>query len=169
MTFEAITTFLISKEITAFATVVTVLSFLVTLYVMFTINKIRKFYIFNARVPEIIEHLTDIASKISTQLNSFNGIDRTLNEILVNAEVELLSLTRKVNGSLKKQACSLVTEIRILSGRNNWKDRIQVFLQFNNNHNATGTPEESIQNIYLLLYKLTAECKSRYEDAKWEQ
>lgn len=169
MTIEAITTFLISKEITAFATVVSILSFFMTLYVMFAINKIRKFYIFTARIPEIIERLTVITSKISTQLNSFNGIDRTLKEILVNAEVELLSLTRKVDGSLKKQAGSLVTEIRILSGRNNWKDHIQLFLQFNNNHNATVSQEESIQNLYLLLYKLTEECKSRYEDAKWEQ
>ncbi len=140
-----------------------------TLYVMFTINKIRKFYIFNARVPEIIERLTDIASKISIQLNSFDGIDRALNEILVNAEVELLSLTRKVDGSLKKQANSLITEIRVLTGRNNWRDRIQIFPSFNNNRNGTSTQEESIQNIYLLLYRLAAECKNRHEDARWEK
>lgn len=169
MIFEAITTFLTSKETTAFATVVTILSFLMTLYVMFAINKIRKFYIFNARVPEIIERLTDIASKISNQLNSFNGIDRPLYEILVNAEVELLSLTRKVDGSLKKQAISLVTEIRNLNGRDNWKDRVNALLLINNNRNTIITPEKSIQNIYLSLYKLTAECKSRYEDARWEQ
>lgn len=169
MTFEAITAFFISKEITAFATVVTILSFFMTLYVMFAVKKIRKFYIFNARVPEIIKRLTDITSKISIQLNSFNGIDRALNEILVNAEVELSSLTRKVDGSLKKQASSLAKEIRILSGRNNWKDRIQIPSLSNNDHNAIRTPEESVQNIYLSLYKLTAECKTRHEDARWEQ
>jgi|GEM_PF-2743315 len=169
MTFEAITTFFTSKEITAFATVVTILSFFMTLYVMFTINKIRKFYIFNARVPEIIERLTDITSKISIQLNSFDGINRALNEILVNAEVELSSLTRKVDGSLKNQASSLATEIRILSGRNSWKDHIQISSLFSNNHNSTRTPEDSIQYIYLSLYKLTEECKTRYKDARWEQ
>jgi len=169
MTFEAITTFFTSKEITAFATIITILSFFMTLYVMFAVKKIRRFYIFNARVPEIIKRLTDITSKISIQLNSFDGIDRALNEILVNAEVELSSLSRKVDGSLKKQASLLAKEIRILSGRNNWKDRIQIPSLSNNDNKAIRTPEESVQNIYLSLYKLIAECKTRHEDARWEQ
>jgi hypothetical protein len=158
-----------NELITVLGTFASVLSFFMTLYVIITISRIRRFYIFIARVPEINDRLIKFASEISSQLNSFTGINTTIVKLLADVEVDLASMSRKVDGPLKKRIKLVVEEIDLMDGRKTINKKIINFFESNKSNNILNTPEKSLQNIYFSLYKLTKECAERYEDARWEQ
>lgn len=156
------------KTITAIACASSIASLLLTFVVFLGVRKIRKFYIFTARVPELNQRLSDIASKISSQLNG-NSLESTVvTETMADAEVTLKSLSRKVGNPLKPQAKKIIKEIRLLDKR---EGILAVLFSSRDNgqQNTANSREERLRRIYIALYKLNAECKEIYEDARWEQ
>lgn len=153
-----------NQVLSVLGTFASIISFLMTIYVTYSILKIRKFYIFNTRVPEIICQLETLSSEISAQLNTFDEINTTVSEILAKVEANLASLSRKVDRPLKIQANDIIRDISMLNGKITLINKIKTFFE-----NKPQNQEKQLQKIYLSLYLLIAQCRTRFDDAKWEQ
>ena len=160
---------LVGKIVTAIASVSSIASLILTFVIFLGIRKIKKFYIFTARVPELNNRLNDIASKISLQLTQ-NTTESTLTrEILADAEIVLKSLYKKVSSPLKGQVKKVINEIRSLEERGSIRYRIISFFRNKSRDDQNATQEQQLQNIYISLYRLNGEVKEIYEDSRWEQ
>ncbi|MCI5137368.1 MAG: hypothetical protein D3922_02885 [Candidatus Electrothrix sp. AR1] len=155
--------------ITALGSVSSIAGLVLSVFVLFAIGKIRKFYIFTARVPQDNEKLAEIASSISSHLNSFEGYSTKTYEILANAEITLKSLGRKVDGPLKKQVNKLIKDINLINKKRHPLIRRAFDIVMLENLQPDQTEKDFLEEIYLSLYKITKECSARYEDARWER
>jgi len=103
-----------------------------TFYVLYTVRKIKNFYVFKARVPELTEQLEGHASKLVEFHGDFkNSKEKILLEI-GKAEVTLKSLEKKVGRRTKKSVAVVVNLIRDYSPYNQSQDylwKIYVELQ----------------------------------------
>jgi len=57
------------KWMTIIGTIASILSLIISGFVYLSVKKIRRFYLLNARVPELLENLSEHASKLSDCLN----------------------------------------------------------------------------------------------------
>lgn len=77
-----------------------ILGFFLSIWVLYTVKKLRKYYIFKARIPEIIKEI----NKFSKELNSYlDDINNNKNEIIViikKCEFTLKSLKQKSTNDL---------------------------------------------------------------------
>ena len=142
--------------------------FILSVFVLLTVRKLKKFYIFTARVPQVNEELGNIASSVSEHLINFDGYTTKTFEILANAEITLKSLGRKVDGPLKKQVNHLVKDISSINIKRH--PVIQGIIDFitSSTNNNVDSEKEILGRIYVSLYKINKECSVRYEDARWE-
>lgn len=169
MTLSDFITILNEDYFSAAGVLSSIAGFLLSVFVLLAVRKIKKFYIFTARVPLVNEKLVDIASSISDHLNSFDGYTTKTFKILADAEINLKSLSRKVDGPLRKQVENLVKEISsINASRHPVIQSIIDLLTFSTSENGE-TEKELLERIYVSLYKITKECSTRYEDARWER
>lgn len=167
MNVEEIANIINGKYITALGVISSIASLIISVFVLLTVKKIKRFYAFTARAPEINQKLIEIASAISDNLNSFNGFTTGLYTLLGDAEVNLKSISRKTDGPLKKKINLLIKLISSIDSRPNWSTRILGF--FKNTNNDIDSQKDILQNIYVSLYKITAECTEIYEDSRWER
>jgi len=149
-----------SANLSSIGSLASVASLFLTTAVFIGIRNIRRYYLFTARVPELSERLSNLASKISSQLNSKG--EGSTSEILADVEVTLNSLVRKLDNPLKKQAKDIVKEIRKLEETPGFIKKLL------NGDTGTKIRESKLRQIHISIYKLTAECKEAYEDARWE-
>lgn len=169
MTLSYFVTILNGDYVSAAGALSSIAGFILSVFVLLTVRKIKKFYIFTARVPQVNEKLAEIASSISSHLNNFEGYTTSTYEILANAEIALKSLGRKVDGPLKKDVGYLVKDISsINTKRHPVIQTIIDYLPFDTSQNGK-SEKETLERIYVSLYKITNECSARYEDARWER
>lgn len=157
------------KYVEAIATLSSVISLVITIAVYFGIRKIKRFYAFTARVPELNERLGEIASKISSSLNSGTLNIIYTKEMLADAEVILKSIYKKVDQPLKKQVKKILHEIESIDDTRGITNKIINFFKETSEINSEGVQESRLREVYISLYKLNAECKNAYEDSRWEQ
>ena len=159
MTLSDFITILNEDYFSAVGVLSSIAGFLLSVFVLLAVRKIKKFYIFTARVPLVNEKLVDIASSISDHLNSFDGYTTKTFKILADAEINLKSLSRKVDGPLRKQVKNLVNEISsINASRHPVIQSIIDLLTFSNSQNGE-SEKEFLERIYVSLYKITKECR----------
>ena len=158
-----------SDELAIFGSISSILSLALTFAIFLGIRKIKRFYIFTARVPDLNKRLIKIASSISSALTSGSFDTTKLTEILANAEAILKSLTRKVNNPLRSDANKIIKEIRNLERCNGFLCKLFGFWGSKNASGDEDNHEEKLRKIYLDLCRLNAECREVYEDARWEQ
>jgi len=154
------------KYISAFAALSSIISLVITVAVYLGIRKIKRFYAFTARVPELNERLGEIASKISSSLNSGTLNTTSTKEMLADAEVTLKSICNKVDNPLKNQVRKIIHDIEFIDNTKGLKNK---FVKFFNGSPYEGIQENKLREVYISLYKLNAECKNAYEDSRWEQ
>ena len=140
----------------AFGTVASLLGLCLSVWVLWTIKRIEKFYSFKVRVPLINNELSEIASKISDQLNDFEGYTTKTKELLARAEVALGSLKKKVDKELKNQIKTLLKDI---------KRATEIQPKYNNIEKE----KELLNQVYIKLYRIHKECSIRIIDAEWER
>lgn len=155
--------------ITALGTISSIAGLILSVFVLSAIKKIKKFYIFIARVPHDNEKLREIASSISSHLNNFDGYSKKTYEILANAEVALKSLGRKVDGPLKKQVSILVKDINSINKKQHPLMKKTFGILISGGRQPDQSEKDFLEEIYVSLYKITKECSARYEDARWER
>lgn len=157
------------KYVTAIATLSSIVSLVITVAVYLGIRKIKRFYAFTARVPELNERLGEIASKISSSLNSGSLNTTSTKEMLVDAEVILKSICNKVDQPFKSQIKKTIHEIEAIDNTKGLKNKIINFFKKTSEINNSNIEESRLREVYISLYKINAECKSVYEDFRWEQ
>lgn len=162
-----LTEILKATTLSSIGSLASIASLLLTIAVFIGVRNIRRYYVFTARVPELSERLSSLASKISSQLNSKS--EGSTREILADIEVTLNSLVRKLDNPLKKQAKDIVKEIRKLEEDPGILRSLLNFVHIGHETDAeVETRELKLRQIHISIYKLTAECKEAYEDARWE-
>jgi len=154
--------------ITAIGVVSSISSLIISVFVLLAVKKIRRFYAFTARVPEINKKLVETASAISDSLNVFNGFTTGLCTLLGDAEVNLISLSKKTDGDLKRKVDLLVKEITAIDSPS-WLTKVKRYVDSETPKPEFDSQKQALQRIYVALYKITGECREIYEDARWER
>lgn len=106
-----------NKYFVALGTISSIASLALTILVYIGVNRIKKFYIFTARMPAIKERLQQIASDISAHPNIFEGYSTKTFTILADAEIALRSLRNKTDGPLQIQAAALIKQVQRIGGK----------------------------------------------------
>lgn len=141
-----------AKEIfEATGNIASILSLIISFLVWLGVKKIREFYIFNARFPDLTMKLSNLASNLSDGLNIYDGVTTKLKKILVDIEIILKSLRKHAIGDVKNSINSLIKIIQKTDS---------------NNENA---PKELLENIHLMTYKVIKQCEELYEESRWKR
>ena len=144
-----------------------IFSLIITILVYKNLGKIRKQYMFTARIPEINQKLSETVLSISEQLNIFDGFTTTIYKLLAEAEINLKSMSRKSSGSLKKETDFLISDIKNIVKRRSFLDKV-TFDVFRKSINDKYSQKKILQGIYVVLYKVVSECNENIKDSKWD-
>ena len=137
-------------------------SLLLTALIYIGIRKIRRFYIYIARVPELNEKLENSATEMSEHLDQFKGNSTKTHEILMKAEVSLKSLSLKINNNeIKSKIKDTLDEISSLEFKKGFFGKKEKNL-------STEDQKKALESIYLGLRKITFQCRENYEQSRWE-
>lgn len=138
----------IAPHLTFFGSIASIVGLLISVYLFFAIRAIKRNYLFRARIPALQKKLKKHASNISSALQQY---DETQDEILSElslAEVNLISLKSKTNGTLKASLSKTVKELQSFRKK--------------------GISKDKIRSIYLSINMRIQEIENYREDEKWE-
>jgi len=146
---EAILTFLRAPWFTALASVASILSLAISVAVLIDVRKIRSFYVFTARVPQLLDRLRDNSSSLSNQLNDFERFRAQIPLLLADTEVALASLSKKVRSPHNGVVRALALRVK--------------------EYDVKADGEVPLREIYVDLHKVIATIDDLREDLKWER
>ncbi len=129
------------------ADVLEVVGFVLTIYVLITIKKIKNYYVFKARVPDLLKKMSKHASQLSQYHKDFENSKPEILLEIGQAEVILNSLSKKVG----KQVNSSIKEVT---------KQILYYKTYQEKSRAW--------DIYISLQKVHQEIINLQEDRKWE-
>jgi hypothetical protein len=132
----------------AIANAASIAGFLLTVWVFWDVRNLRNFYLFKARVPELQERLSTLASSISSSLSSGDVATVALDEVLAELEILMRSLRQKTQSHSKSAA----------------KRILKMLKAYPSNRSA-----EQLRVIYLEIRKLDQEITLVQQDAAWER
>ncbi len=95
------------------ADIASVMGLMVSAVVWLNVRKLRAFYTFRARVPEVIASLNERASNLSSLLSDFEGSRQSIELELAEAAVLIRSLAKKSSGAPRAAAESLASRIEL--------------------------------------------------------
>lgn len=144
-----------SKETTSLTTIITVISFFITIQVALSLYNMRKFFKFKVRGPQIIDDLHTLASELSNHLNDFSGMNAAIRQTLADVDVKLNSLNKIIDNHNKRKSKELQKLIQDIEPKST-SYRTEVY-------------EERLNKIHIGLYKLRKQVMEQSEDSKWEQ
>jgi hypothetical protein len=98
---EPFTVWIIDFKFSDFADVLSVIGFCFTIYVLLTIRKIQNYYVFKARVPDLLKKISKHTSQLSQLHNEFEHSKPQILLEIGQTEVALKSLDKKVNRTIK--------------------------------------------------------------------
>jgi hypothetical protein len=133
----------------AFASdIASIASLALTLLVYFNVRKLRRAYLFTARVPELTEELSSRASELA-RLHVTSAESRTQIQVLL-AEVDVLmrSLKSKVDGSSRTSVKAVLLAIA----------------EYEGNESA-----DVVWRVYVAMQKCLAELRQTQLDLKWDR
>lgn len=126
-----------------------IIGLVLTIFVLLNIRSIKQFYLFSARVPELLEKLTKHAASISTHQKNYPTTHQELTLELAGVEMVLNSLYDKVNRKTKKSVKKTIDSIILPKTGQASKDEIW--------------------SIYIQIHKLITEVEELQSDLKWER
>jgi predicted PurR-regulated permease PerM len=89
-----------------------IISLILTFYVFLDVRRIKSYYLFAGRVPELIKQLQQHAQAIFNYLDKEDRSFLEVEQELTNAEVVLESLKDKLDGELKKSVEQLLQSLK---------------------------------------------------------
>jgi len=131
--------------------IASILSFIIALIIFFNVKKIKNFYIFKVRVPDLNKKFENVVSNISNFLNDYENTTNSIDEETAKCEVVLKSLKKKLPRSLKKSIKNVIERL------NNYQNR------------PYQKTEGNLREIYVNALKILEEIKYIQEDIKWER
>lgn len=144
---EAFNAWIENFSFSSFADVMSVIGFCFTIYVLLTIRKIKNFYVFKARVPDLLKKVTKQASQLSQFHNNFEDSKPQILLVIGQVEVTLKSLNKKVDRQVKN---SIKEVSKHISGYKTNRDKSRLW------------------DIYVSLQKVNQEIVNLQEDRSWE-
>ena len=123
-------------------------SFILSIFVLWNIRKLRNAYKLRARGPALIKDLSKAASNLSKFMNEYAESLPQVSEEIGRVGVKLRSLKGKLGGSPKRSVK------RVLS----YVDQCEVTVQ----------NEEQVRLVYGELLKVIEELKDNQKDLDWE-
>lgn len=129
--------------------VASIIGLLLTFFIYFNLRSIKRFYVFRARVPELLERLIDQSSKIASYQQDFSNSLQGIDVEVAQVEITLKSLKQKLNGSVRASV-------------------VRVLKQLERYENQTKT-SDNLWHLYIDLQKLIAEVHELQSDLKWER
>lgn len=136
-------------KINAFVNILSILGFLITIWIFFDVRNIKNYYIFRVRVPQHVKKLGSHLSKVAELMNDYDGMSPQIDIELVQIEVELESLKRKLDRKNAQPIKQLIAEVRMYSKDNKNLSYLRV--------------------IYLNLLKSIKRIEGLQEDLRWEK
>jgi hypothetical protein len=125
-----------------------IISFVLTIFVLYDTRKIRGFYKFKGRGPALLKDLSRYSSTISRYLNEFEDFLPQIAEELKRSEAKLKSLEKKLSGQPKasvKRLRKIVNECEVKTEN-----------------------EREVRVAYLEMVKVIEEVKEHRKDLDWE-
>jgi hypothetical protein len=122
--------------------------FILSVFVLWNIRKLRNAYRLRARGPSLIKDLSKAASNLSKFMNEYDEFMPQVSEELGRVGVKLKNLRRKLSGPPKRSVK------RVLS----YVDQCEVTLQ----------NEDQVRLVYGEVLKVIEELKDNQKDLDWE-
>jgi|ERR1700686_239312 len=133
-----------------------ILSLMLTAFVLFELRRIKSFYLFKARVPDLVGRLSQHSSNLSNYLGDFdNSLPQIVKELAIS-EAVMTSLTKKLGGDPRKSVQAL------LESTHRFRTRYT-------NINHLQREKESLRGIYVDMAKVVEDLKQLEEDTKFER
>jgi hypothetical protein len=126
---------------------ITLIGLGLTIYVLLTIRKIKSYYVFKARVPDLLKAMSKHGSKLAQFHNDFENSKPQILLEVGQAEVTLKSLNAKVDKQIKISINEVAKQI---SDYKTYQEKSRAW------------------NIYISLQKVNQEITNLQEDRKWE-
>ena len=128
-----------------------ILGLLITIWILFNLNRIRKDFLFKARIPQLIQKLEKHSSLLSTYLQDFGGSRQMINLELGKCRANLRSLRSKLPRNSKRSVKKLEKQIQ------------------KNTPTKAESSKDTIWEIYTDLNSLIEDMKNLEQDKKWER
>jgi len=123
-------------------------SFILSIFVLWNIRKLRNAYRLRARGPSLIKDLSKAASNLSKFMNNYDEFMPQVSEELGRVGVKLKNLRSKLSGPPKRSVK------RVLS----YVDQCEVTIQ----------NEDQVRLVYGEVLKVIEELKDNQKDLDWE-
>jgi hypothetical protein len=136
--------------------VASLLSLILTAYVLIELRRIRSFYLFKARVPDLIGRLSQHSSNLSNYLSDFdNSLPDIVKELAVS-EAVMTSLTKKLDGDPLKSVKALLQSTN-------------EFRTHNTKLHFLKREKEGLRGIYVEMANVVEVLQQSQEDTKFER
>lgn len=138
-----------------------IMGFLISIYVMYNLNKIRKHYEYRARIPEIVSQLDEFSKNLNTY---FDDISTNKNDIILTIkrlEYTLISLRQKTNNEIIKSINLLLQRTKRIKRGGSVK---YLFLK-----NETWSFEDESWEIYSDIQGILQGVKEDSRDSSWRE
>ena len=126
--------------------VLSIISFVLTIFVLYDTRKIRAVYKFKGRGPALIKDLSKQASNLSDYLNEFENFIPQIAVEMGRSQAKLKSLEKKLGGPLKVSVKRLIAAIEEVNGEN----------------------EQEVRRVHIEMIKVIEEVKEHRKDLEWE-
>ncbi len=123
-------------------------SFILSIFVLWNIRKLRNAYKLRVRGPALIKDLTKAASNLSKLMNDYSEFMPQVSEEMGRVAVKLRSLKRKLSGPPKRSVKHVLVCV----------DQCEVSVQ----------NEERVRLVYGEILKVIEELKDNQKDLDWE-
>ena len=127
-----------------------IVALFLTFLIFINMRKIKRFYVFTARVPELLEKLANHASKISAYQKDFSSSTREIKLLLAETEILLKSIKSKV-------------------GTRQIKSSVKRVLKIVTQYNPATQDQDALWTVYVEIQKLVSEIQEFQSDLKWRQ
>ena len=146
---DFISEFFQSENFRIVSSIASIASLLLTILIFINLRRIRSYYLFTARVPELADQLKAVSSKLAGYLNEFDDFVPQITLELAGVEVTLLSLSRKVDGRTKRSVNSLLKSVRA--------------------YDPKAKDSEALWDIYVDMHKVVVAIEDLQQDKKCER
>lgn len=146
---SAIERFVTWETVSKIASVFSIASLLVTIWVLFETRKLRSLYKLKVRGPELIKDLHKMASSLSEYLNDYADSLTQIAEELGKTGAKLKTLQAKLTGAQKNSV-----------------KRVRGYIE---QCKVKAENEEQVRTVHIEIIKVIEELKDYQKDLDWER
>ena len=116
-----------------FSNLSSILGFLLTIYIVYTIRNVKNLYKFKARIPKLLKRLDDIKSDIANAFNDFDNSHEDIQILFGKVEVVLKSIKKKLHKTDRNEVKKCIDKIKKIDnvGEESYDEAFEVYVQLN--------------------------------------